>query len=284
MRLTSTQTYVFETIQSIVGKDASQNIFLFVTFADANKPPILNAIKSAKMKYNKHYAFNCAALYKVKALSSSTCNDDDDDDDDDLDKMLWKRGAKETLSFVKELNNIKPINVNGNLKGNSSAKFVGTEETKPKLNLERKRSKSVDVGNETTDVHTKEPRSKNKGNVLEKPKVPEKKVSLQRTTKAEVEESTGSTTSDVKFPRQMVRRGSCPVSPTFDNNSSTLPVRNKPMRVPELPITTRKLSFLRSQSEGGVMPASPVKTTPYSPGRPSLQTPPGFQAPEPPPG
>ena len=126
----------------------------------------------------------------------------------------------------------------------------------------------MEVGNETTDVHSKESGSKNKGNVLEKPKVPEKNVSLQ-------EEST------VKFPRQMVRRGSCPVSPTFDNNSSTLPVRNKPTRVPELPITTRKLSFLRSQSEGGVMPASPVKATPYSPGSPSLQTPQGFKPPNP---
>ena len=143
MRLTSTQTYVFETIQSIVGKDASQNIFLLVTYADANKPPILNAIKSANMKYNKHCAFNCAALYKVKVISSSTCSDDDDDDDDDndddLDKMLWKRGGKETLSFLKELNNVKPINENGNLKGNSSAKLVGTEDVNPKLKLERKR-------------------------------------------------------------------------------------------------------------------------------------------------
>ena len=182
MRLTSTQTYVFETIQSIVGKDASQNIFLFVTFADANKPPILNAIKIANMKYNKHYAFNCAALYKVKAISSSTCSDDEDDNDDDLDKMLWKRGAKETLSFLKELNNVKPINKNGNLKDNSSAKVVCTDDTKAKLKVERKRSKSVDVGNETTDVHTKESGSKNKGDVLEKPKVPEKNVSLQRTT------------------------------------------------------------------------------------------------------
>ena len=53
------------------------------------------------------------------------------------------------------------------------------------------------------------------------------------------------------------------------------------MRVPELPITTRKLSFLRSQSEGGVMSASPVKATPYSPGSPILQTPQGFKPPSP---
>ena len=241
------------------------------------------------MKYNKHYAFNCAALYKVKAISSSTCSDNVDDNDDDLDRMLWKRGAKETLSFVKELNTVKPINENGNFKGNSSAKLVGTDDTKAKLNLERKQLKSVDLGNETTDVQTKEPGSKNKGNVLEKPKVPEKNVSLQRTTKAEVEGtvdregSPESSTSDIKFPRQMVRRGSCPDSPTFENNSSTLPVRNKPMRVPELPITTRKLSFLRSQSEGGVMPASPMKATACSPGSPRLQTPQGFKPPSPPP-
>ena len=261
MRLTSTQTYVFDTIQSIVGKDASENIFLLVTFADANKPPILNAIKGANMKYNKHFAFNCAALYQDKVISSSTCSDDDDDNDDDLDKMLWKRGAKETLSFIKELNNVKPkripISENGNLDGNLSAKRVGTEDRKVKLKLERKRSKSLNMDDETTDVHTKESGRGNKGNILEKPKVPEKKVSLDRSTKTEEQKTNGevesttmlTSTSNDTVPRILARRGSCPVSPTCDNSSFTLPVKNKPMRVPDLPITTRKLSFLRSQSD-----------------------------------
>ena len=293
VRLTSTQTYVFDTIQSIVGKDASENIFLLVTFADANKPPILNAIKNANMKYNKYFAFNCAALNQNKVISSSTCSDDEGDNDDDLDKMLWKRGAKETLSFIKELNNVKPkrfsISENGSLQGNLSAKRAGTEDRKPKLKLERKRSKSLTADNDTTDVHGKESGTGNKGNVLEKPKVPEKKVSLERSTKTEEQKTNGQVeltttptpTSNDTTPRILARRGSCPVSPTCDNNSFTLPAKNKPMRVPELPITTRKLSFLRSQSDSDYTPTSPVKTAPYSPGSPSLQTPQGFKPPSP---
>ena len=281
VRLTSTQTYIFDTIQSIVGKDASENVFLLVTFADANKPPILNAVKSANMKYNKHFAFSCAGLFKDKV--NSLCSDDDDgNEDDDLDKMLLKRGAKETLSFVKELNNVKPrrifTNENGNAGGCPSAELSKSKLTE-KLKLERKRSKSLSGESEAS----KESATENRRNIREKPKVPEKKVSLEKTMKNEEQNANGGTesaaslTSDDTITRRFVRRGSCPVSPTLDNNASTLPVRNKPIRIPELPITTRKLSFLRSQSESGFTPTSPVKATPYSRGNPSLQTPQGFK-------
>ena len=47
-RLTHTQRYVFDSILSTFGKDIADNIFMMLTFADAKKPPVVEAIKAAK--------------------------------------------------------------------------------------------------------------------------------------------------------------------------------------------------------------------------------------------
>lgn len=48
-RLTKTQEYIFDSILSIFGKDVSQNIFMMLTFADGQRPPVLEAIKKAEI-------------------------------------------------------------------------------------------------------------------------------------------------------------------------------------------------------------------------------------------
>ena len=118
IRLTSSQTYILHAIQSLVGRDSPQNIFLLVTFADTNKPPILNAMKSANFQYNKHYTFNCAALYNERVTSMGSESSDidrpdnkDGDDEDALNKRLWRKGAKETLSFIQQIGTLKPLSV-----------------------------------------------------------------------------------------------------------------------------------------------------------------------------
>lgn len=47
-RLTPTQEYIFDSILSIFGKDVVENIFMLVTFADGQQPPVMDAIKKAK--------------------------------------------------------------------------------------------------------------------------------------------------------------------------------------------------------------------------------------------
>ena len=49
VRLTSTQEYIFDSILSIFGNDVSKNIFMMITFADGQRPPVLAAIKEAKI-------------------------------------------------------------------------------------------------------------------------------------------------------------------------------------------------------------------------------------------
>ncbi|KAK1879616.1 Translocase of chloroplast 34 like chloroplastic [Dissostichus eleginoides] len=43
-RLTATQKYVFDSVLSIFGKDVTENLQVLVTFADGQRPPVLEAI------------------------------------------------------------------------------------------------------------------------------------------------------------------------------------------------------------------------------------------------
>uniref|UniRef100_A0A3B4GG97 Septin-type G domain-containing protein n=1 Tax=Pundamilia nyererei TaxID=303518 RepID=A0A3B4GG97_9CICH len=64
-RLTPTQKYVFDSVLSIFGKDVAENIRILVTFADGQRPPVLEAINAAGVPCPKtkdglpvHFKFN----------------------------------------------------------------------------------------------------------------------------------------------------------------------------------------------------------------------------------
>ena len=65
-RLTPTQKYVFSAILSIFGKDIAENIFLMTTFGDGNEPQVLDAIKKAKVPFERYFEFNNSALFVDK--------------------------------------------------------------------------------------------------------------------------------------------------------------------------------------------------------------------------
>ena len=83
-RLTPMQHYVFNSILSIFGRDVEENIFVIMTFCDAEKPVVLNALKEAHIPYHgKGYKFNNSALFAEKEVGSEGKHDDDDDDEND---------------------------------------------------------------------------------------------------------------------------------------------------------------------------------------------------------
>ena len=97
-RLTPTQQYIFDAILSIFGKDIASNIFMMVTFADGQKPPVLEAIDAAKVPYSKSFKFNNSALFAKNAADE----DDEEDEDENFDKMFWKMGLKSFQKFFTE--------------------------------------------------------------------------------------------------------------------------------------------------------------------------------------
>ena len=83
-RLTPTQEYIFSSILSIFGNDVVKNNFTLVTFADAEQPPVTEAVKKAKIPAQKFYKFNNSALFA----------DNSEDVEEDFNAMFWKMGVR----------------------------------------------------------------------------------------------------------------------------------------------------------------------------------------------
>ena len=77
---------------AIFGKDVADNIFMMVTFADGQTPPVMAAIKDAEFPCCNFYKFNNSALF----ASNDVEDDDEDPEGDNFDRMFWKMG---TVSF-----------------------------------------------------------------------------------------------------------------------------------------------------------------------------------------
>ena len=80
-----------------------------MTFADGQKPQILDSIKEANFPHRKHFKFNSSALY----INNKDGSDDDNDDAEDaaMGKMFWDIGERSFKSFVAELDNMMPTSL-----------------------------------------------------------------------------------------------------------------------------------------------------------------------------
>ena len=91
-RLTPTQEYIFDSILSVFGKDVVKSIFMLVTFADGQQPPVMEAINKAKIPAQKFYKFNNSALYA----------NDFKEIEEGFDAMFWRMGARSFEKFFLE--------------------------------------------------------------------------------------------------------------------------------------------------------------------------------------
>ena len=109
-RLTPSQKYIFESILAIFGKDIASCIVLLLTFADGQKPQILDSFKEANFPYRKYYKFNSSALY---INNNDNFKDDSDDDDDDatMGQLFWDIGEKSFKSFKAQLDKVHPTSL-----------------------------------------------------------------------------------------------------------------------------------------------------------------------------
>ena len=94
VRLTPTQQYIFDSILSVFGKDVAKNIFIMVTFCDGQKPPVITAVKEAKIPCSEFFKFNNSALY-----ADNSCSDTDAANEENFDEMFWKMGISSFKKF-----------------------------------------------------------------------------------------------------------------------------------------------------------------------------------------
>lgn len=100
-RLTPTQEYIFDSILSIFGKDVARNIFILVTFADGQKPPVMDAIEKANIPSQKYYKFNNSALFA----------DNTGDLEESFDAMFWKMVFSSFENFFVEFEKSQSVNL-----------------------------------------------------------------------------------------------------------------------------------------------------------------------------
>ena len=101
-RLTPTQQYIFDSILAIFGKDVEKNIFMMVTFADGQKPPVMSAIEAANIPHTGFYKFNNSALFAEIG---------DDDDEDNFDEMFWRMGVSSFKKFFSAFQKAESISL-----------------------------------------------------------------------------------------------------------------------------------------------------------------------------
>ena len=98
-RLTPTQEYIFASILSIFGKDLSKNIFVMVTFADGQTPPVLQAIEDAKITNSgKHFKFNNSALFASNKENGES-----------FDTMFWQMGVQSIAAFFADFEEAESV-------------------------------------------------------------------------------------------------------------------------------------------------------------------------------
>ena len=103
-RLTPTQQYIFDAILSLFGKDVANNIFMMITFADGQKPPVIDAVKAAKVPYSQFFKFNNSALFAENIT-------DDENEEDNFDEMFWKMGVKSFQKFFTDFEKADSISL-----------------------------------------------------------------------------------------------------------------------------------------------------------------------------
>ena len=98
-RLTAQQNYVYHSILSVFGSDVYLNIFIMVTFADGQDPPVIAAIEEAKIECSTYYKFNNSALFACN--KHIKISDEDENEEENFDEMFWKMGFLFLKKFFK---------------------------------------------------------------------------------------------------------------------------------------------------------------------------------------
>ena len=89
-QLTAQQNYIFHSILSVFGNDVEQNIFIMVTFADFKDPPVIAAIKKAKIQFSTYYKFNNSALFASNKHIQHL--EKEKNEEEDFNEMFWNMG------------------------------------------------------------------------------------------------------------------------------------------------------------------------------------------------
>ncbi|XP_075254073.1 uncharacterized protein LOC142345706 isoform X3 [Convolutriloba macropyga] len=123
-RMNAFQRYIYHRVLSIFGKDVENNIFMMVTFADAQEPKVVRLLKEHNIPFNKYFKFNNSALFasnrgvgsdqKQGTADPFSNNLDDPADSGSSDavfnQLFWNMGTSSFQCFLEYLDNrVDPV-------------------------------------------------------------------------------------------------------------------------------------------------------------------------------
>ena len=94
-RLTPTQRYIFDSIQSVFGADIASKMFLMVTFCDGQNPQVMSAVKEAGIPCGSLLKFNNSCLFAKPSES----------------RLFWNLGTKSFSEFFNEFARTDPASL-----------------------------------------------------------------------------------------------------------------------------------------------------------------------------
>ncbi|XP_052214697.1 uncharacterized protein LOC127833467 [Dreissena polymorpha] len=95
-RLTPIQSYIFQSIMSMFGKDIEKNICSLITFADGMDPPVLAALLESGLPFGKRFTFNNSALFASNTDVSQMS----------LSPMFWEMGLLSFRNFFRHIDTL----------------------------------------------------------------------------------------------------------------------------------------------------------------------------------
>ncbi|CAG0893321.1 unnamed protein product, partial [Darwinula stevensoni] len=100
-RLTDSQKYLFQRMLSVFGDCAEENSFVLTTFADNQKPPVLNALACENFPCKHVFKFNNSVLFSQSR----------DDEYGAFDRLAWKMGTSSFSSFFQKFESTQPVSL-----------------------------------------------------------------------------------------------------------------------------------------------------------------------------
>ena len=109
-RLTQTQWHIFDSILSVFGKDLADNTFMMITFADRNKPPVVDALKAANIPFRRFFKFNNPVMYSHSEQMQQDTFDSSGEEGEggDFNRMFWDMGMKRFEKFFTHFKVVEP--------------------------------------------------------------------------------------------------------------------------------------------------------------------------------
>ena len=118
-RLTAEQKIVLQEMVRILGEEVKKSIsYLFCTFADSKRLPVLESAKEAGLKYKMHFAVNSSAYFPKEGEEGEIVSSIDKAEENtskaktgSIHEMLWNLTTESIRSFIMDIQNNSPIPV-----------------------------------------------------------------------------------------------------------------------------------------------------------------------------